>query len=169
MSEFINVYKRLDLLKWVKNFEEKVDQEIIGSNKEKKEELKKIYQENDNIRKYYFDNYLSNKSDNLNIKSNKDNYSYEYFFKKEPFDFQNKYKTLFKKENKDIDKNTNKNKLEENIKEKNINRNYYDYSKYKRKENINENSNKYINQPKYENFNINNKNENKYEKEYENK
>ena len=33
MSEFINVYKRLDLLKWVKNFEEKVDQEIIGSNK----------------------------------------------------------------------------------------------------------------------------------------
>ena len=167
MSEYINEDKRKDLKTWIKNFEEVIEDKIIGSNEENKEIFKKVHEDNDNIRKFFVDDYLNNLTNNLCTKSNKDIHSYKDYFKRENFDFENKYYILFKEgKEKGIDNMNDKNQDK--------NKNYYDYSKYKRKENSIENENKFTNHPKYEykseTYNINNKNENKnkYDNKYDN-
>ena len=168
MSEFINEDKRKDLKTWIENFEEVIEGKIIGSNESNKEIFKKVHEDNDNIRKFFVDDYLNNLTNNLFTKSNKDNHSYKDYFKRENFDFENKYYILFKEgKEKGIDNRKDKNQDK--------NSNYYDYSKYKRKEISIENANKFSNQPKYEykseTYNINNKNkyDNKYDYNIENK
>ena len=165
MSEFINEDKRKDLKTWIKNFEEVIEGKIIGSSKSNKEIFKKVHEDNDNIRKFFVDDYLNNLTNNLFTKSNKDNHSYKDYFKRENFDFENKYYNLFKKEKEEEKKD--KYKGIDTMKDKNQdkNKNYYDHSKYKRKENIIENVNRFTNQPKYEYkseaYNLNHKSENK--------
>ena len=123
MTEFLKKDRKRDLLTWIQNYEKKKDEKMTESNEEQRNIFEKVYKNSDDIRKFFFDNYLSNISNNLNTKSSKDNYSYKDFFKREEYELNNKYNNLFKS------KKVDKYKGKENIKENNQNKNnnYNDY------------------------------------------
>ena len=137
MSEFMKNKKR-NLLAWIKDCENNFDERNTEFDKDKKYYFKKIYEDTNHIRKYFFDNYLKKISNNLNAKSNKESYQYKDFFKHEDkSELINKYFSLFEKTNKKNYKYEYKGK--ENIKENNYNynkkENKQDYftSKYKKR------------------------------------
>ena len=163
MADFLN--KKKDLLTWIKDCESKFDEKNYDLDEDKKDFFKKIYEDSNHIRKYFFENYLNNITDNLNTKSNKDSYQYKDFFKLDnQSDVKNKYFSMFEEKEKKNKENKQNKKYEykgkENIKDNFINKkeNYFNYytSKYKKKneEKINENKNDNIYKDKYKNNNI---------------
>ena len=65
MSEIID--KKRDLLSWIKDYEKKIEEKYIESDDERKNIFQNVYEKNDKIRKFFFDDYLNNISNNLNI------------------------------------------------------------------------------------------------------
>ena len=57
MSEFIKDKKK-DLLTWIKNCENKFNEGNKEYDEETNDFFRKIYEDSENIRKYFFDNYL---------------------------------------------------------------------------------------------------------------
>ena len=89
--------EKRDLLTWIKDCENKIDERNIESDENKREFFQKIYDDSEHMRKYFFDNYLNNISNNLNSKSNKDSYKYKDFFRRDQPEIKNKYYSLFEK------------------------------------------------------------------------
>ena len=71
-------WKNKDLITWIEDYENKYYSIDSKDNEIKKEILEQVHNNNKNVRKLFFDNYLSDISNNLNSKSNKDNYQYDY-------------------------------------------------------------------------------------------
>ena len=119
MKEDFNImfekWKNKDLLTWIKDYEDKF---IFENNKEfnndKKEFFEKVYKNSKNIRNYFYNNYLTDMSDNLNNKSDKNIYEYENFFRQTPPNGKKGYKYYKKEEieyyNNNEDNNNTNNK-----------------------------------------------------------
>ena len=86
-------WKNKDLLEWIKEYENKLYKSENNINKSfTKEVLEQVYNNSQNIRNYFFNNYLTEISDNLNKKSDKDNYEYIDFFRQiSPIKTRKKY------------------------------------------------------------------------------
>ena len=88
MNEDFNMifekWKNKDLITWIKDYEQKFYKDMEDSNNEKKEFFEKIYNGTKNIRNYFYNNYLTDMSDNLNNKSDENNYQYINFFRQIP-------------------------------------------------------------------------------------
>ena len=115
MNEDFNIMfeklKKKDLLTWIKDYEKTfMDNNMINS--DKKEILEQVYKGSANIRKYFYNNYLTDISAQLNTKSDKDSYKYLNFFKQVPPKSNRNYYEYYKKEKieyYDDDNNNNNN------------------------------------------------------------
>ena len=70
-----------DLLTWIKDYDiNSISKNKIESNEDKKAILDHVYKNSKNIRKFFFNNYLTGISNNLNVRSDKNSYQYMNFF-----------------------------------------------------------------------------------------
>ena len=86
--------KNDDLISWMKEY----DKNFFDNNKfneERKEIFDELYQSSKSMRNHFYDNYISNLSNNLNTKSDRNIYKYLNFFTKvepKPKNYYGKYK-----------------------------------------------------------------------------
>ena len=169
MNEDFNVmfdnYKNKDLLAWIKDYENKFYTENKELSPDKKEFFEKVYNRSKNVRNYFYNNYLSDISDNLNSKSNKNTYEYENFFKQVPPKEKKKYYEFYEKEHIENYSDDNDNDNDNNYSNKKIIKEQYNNKKYLRNKNEdlndeNKNRNKRIEENFYrKNENIEESNE----------
>ena len=83
-----------DLLTWIKDYDiDSISKNKIELTEDKKAILDHVYKNSKNIRKFFFNNYLTGISNNLNVRSDKNSYQYMNFFGNT--DNKNKNKTTF--------------------------------------------------------------------------
>ena len=147
-------WKNKDLLTWIKDYDKKFYMDNKELNPDKKEIFEQIYNGSRNIRNYFYNNYLTDISDNLNCKSDKKIYEYKNFFKQVPAEGKKNYYEFYKKEQIEYYNDGNDNDTNNNDSNKNTNRrieiNYY--SQNYNLEEDNEDKNKYKNNKKDNNF-----------------
>ena len=70
-----------DLLTWIKDYDgDSISKNRVELNEDKKAILDHVYKNSRNIRKFFFNNYLTGISNNLNVRSDKNSYQYMNFF-----------------------------------------------------------------------------------------
>ena len=70
-----------DLLTWIKDYDiDYISKNKIELNEDKKAILEHVYKNCKNIRKFFFNNYLTGISNNLDVRSDKNSYQYMNFF-----------------------------------------------------------------------------------------
>ena len=70
-----------DLLTWIKDYDiDSISKNKIDLTEDKKAILDHVYKNSKNIRKFFFNNYLTGISNNLNVRSDKNSYQYMNFF-----------------------------------------------------------------------------------------
>ena len=117
-----------DLLTWIKDYDiDSISKNKIELNEDKKAILDHVYKNSKNIRKFFFNNYLTGISNNLNVRSDKNSYQYMNFFGK----INNKNKTTISIDDQSEDKSKVKNGNSYSNSKLFINKTYEEYKENK--------------------------------------
>ena len=125
-------WKNKDLLTWIKDYEEKFYADNEELNNDKKQFFDQVYKGSENIRSYFYNNYLIDMSNNLNVKSDKNIYQYTNFFKqitptrKKGYRIYKNEKIEYYDSNDEDDINTNEKLRNKEYNKSNINKNNYE-------------------------------------------
>ena len=147
MNEDFNIkyekWKNKDLLTWIKDYEKKF-YENNNLNEDRKEIIEEIYKGSEDVRNNFYEHYITDISENLNTRSNKNTYQYLNFFKRvEPKGNKNIYEIYKKEEIKYYDDDNDKNNINKRIIKEEYRKKYKrpKYGKHEYEEEANNNNN----------------------------